>query len=136
MTRKHFYTLLITCLALLSSVTAQAGLNEWTLNADKTEWLYTYTTGQHPFVDAYNNQLYAVGQITFSFRNNIDGNQKINDRWTDYHMRIGTPNDGVNSSGRVSVKAYYASTNRLAYDDATRFYNFVYYIQTSTTMAF
>mgnify|MGYP005924725425 CR=1 FL=1 len=127
MTRKHFYTLLITCLALLASVTAQAGDNKWTLNADKTEWQYTYTTGQHPFVDAYNNQLYAVGQITFSFRNNIDANQKINDRWKDYHMRIGNPNDGVNSSGRVSVKAYYASTNSLAYKDATGFYNFVYY---------
>lgn len=127
MTRKHFYTLLITCLALLSSVTAQAGLNEWTLNAEKTEWLYTYTTKQHRFEDAYGNQLYAVGQITFSFRNTIDANQKINDRWTDYHMRIGNPNDGVNSSGRVSVKAYYASTNSLAYDDATGFYNFVYY---------
>lgn len=127
MTRKHFYTLLITCLALLSSVTAQAGLNEWTLNADKTEWLYTYTTGQHPFVDAYNNQLYAVGQITFSFRNNIDANQKINDRWTDYHMRIGNPNDGGKSSGRVSVKAYYSSNGAVAYQDASNYFSFVYY---------
>lgn len=127
MTRKHFYTLLITCLALLSSVTAQAGDNKWTLNADKTEWLYTYTTGQHPFVDAYNNQLYAVGQITFSFRNNIDANQKINDRWTDYHMRIGNPNDGGKSSGRVSVKAYYSSNGAVAYQDASNYFSFVYY---------
>ncbi len=126
MTRKHFYTLLITCLALLSCVTAKAGDKTWTLNADKTEWLYTYTTEKHPFVDKYGYQLYAVGQITFSFRNTIDANQKINDRWTDYRMRIGNP-DGFNSSGRVSVKAYYASTNSLAYDNATDYYNFVYY---------
>lgn len=126
MTRKHLRTLLITCLALLSSVTTKAGDNKWTLNANGTEWLYTYTTQRCPFVDAYGNRLEAVGKITFSFRNSIDTNQKINDRWTDYHMRIGNP-DGVNSSGQVSVKAYYASTNSLAYDDATNYYNFVYY---------
>lgn len=125
MTKKHFYTLLITCIALLSSVTAQAGDNKWTLNANGTEWLYTYTTKQCPFVDANGRQLYAVGQITFSFRNTIDANQKINDRWTDYHMRIGNI-DGFNSSGRVSVNAYY-SNGSLAYQDASYYCYFVYY---------
>ncbi len=122
MARKHLYTLLITCLALLSSVTAQAGDNEWTLNG--TEWLYTYTTKKYP-AGTYNGyHTYIQGKITFSFRNSINANQKINDRWSDYHMRIGNV-DGFNSSGQVSVKAYY--TNGSVAYDATRYYNFVYY---------
>lgn len=126
MTRKHFYTLLITCLALLSSVTAQAGLNEWTVNPNNSEeLLYTYTTKQYPFVDAYGKQLYAVGQITFSFRKSINANQKINDRWSDYHMRIGNV-DGFRSAGRVSVSAYYYNGN-LAYQDASYYFGIVYY---------
>lgn len=138
MTRKHLHTLLITCLALLSCVTAQAGDNKWTLNADETEWLYTYTTEKY-YKDEYGNQYYLTasngysyeiyyqGQITFSFRNTIDATKKINDRWKDYHMRIGNPNDGVKSSGRVSVKAYYSSNGAVANQDASNSFSFVYY---------
>ena len=126
MTRKHFYTLLITCLALLSSVTAKADGSGWKENPNNSEeLLYTYTTKQYPFVDVYGRQLYAVGKITFSFRKSINANQKINDRWTDYHMRIGNP-DGFSSAGQVSVKAYYSNGN-LAYQDASYYFGIVYY---------
>ena len=124
MTRKHFYTLLITCLALLASVTAQAGDNKWTLNTDKTEWVYTYTTEKYPGGTYRGYDTYIQGKITFSFRNRIDPNKKINERWTDYHMRIGNV-DSFNSSGQVSVKAYY--TNGVEAYDATNYYKFRYY---------
>lgn len=124
MTRKHFYTLLITCLALLASVTAQAGDNKWTLNTDKTEWVYTYTTEKYPGGTYRGYDTYIQGKITFSFRNSIDPNKKINERWTDYHMRIGNV-DGFNSSGQVSVKAYY--TNGVEAYDAENYYIFRYY---------
>ena len=126
MTRKHLHTLLIMCLALLSCVMAKAGDNKptWELNADKTEWLYTYTTKKYP-AGTYNGyDTYIQGKITFSFRNIINANQKINDRWLDYHMRIGNV-DGFNSSGQVSVKAYY--TNGSVAYDATNYYKFRYY---------
>ena len=101
MTRKHFYTLLITCLALLSSVTAQAGLNEWTVNPKNSkELLYTYKTKTYDYAG------YKVyGEITFSFVNERV-NRVANDKWKDFHMRIGTVKEnGViyKTSGYVKV---------------------------------
>ena len=101
MTRKHLYTLLITCLALLSCVTAQAGDNEWTVNPNNPkELLYTYRTGNYP-INGYN----IYGEITFSFVNERV-NREANDNWKDFHMRMGTVIDnGVTyrTSGYVKV---------------------------------
>lgn len=101
MTRKHFYTLLITCLALLSCVTAQAGLNEWTVNPNNSkELLYTYKTENYTY-----GKYTLHGEITFSFVNERV-NREANDNWKDFHMRIGNVNEnGViyKTSGYVKV---------------------------------
>ena len=100
MTRKHLYTLLITCLALLSSAT-QAGNREWTVNPNNSkELLYTYRTKNYTY-DGYN----LYGEITFSFVNERV-NREANDNWKDFHMRMGTVKDnGViyKTSGYVKV---------------------------------
>lgn len=67
MKRKHLHTFLIMCIALLPSVTVKAGDNKWTLNANQTEWLYTYTTKLHPTTfssNGYTYNGYAQGKIT------------------------------------------------------------------------
>lgn len=101
MTRKHLHTLLITCLALLSCVTAQAGLNEWTENPkNKKELLYTYKTENYTY-----GKYTLYGEITFSFVNERV-NREANDNWKDFHMRIGNVNEnGViyKTSGYVKV---------------------------------
>lgn len=101
MTRKHFYTLLITCIALLSCVTAQAGLNEWTVNPNNSkELLYTYKTENYTY-----GKYTLHGEITFSFVNERV-NREANDNWKDFHMRIGNVNEnGViyKTSGYVKV---------------------------------
>ncbi|WP_279113703.1 hypothetical protein [Hoylesella timonensis] len=111
MTRKHFYTLLITCLALLSSVTAQAGLNKWTVNpSNSKELLYTYRTGNYTY-GGYN----IYGEITFSFVNERV-NREANDNWKDFHMRIGTVKENgktYQTSGYVKV---YGQTATGTYD--------------------
>ena len=101
MARKHFYTLLITCLALLSSVTTQAGLNEWTVNPKNSkELVYTYKTKTYDYAG------YKVyGVITFSFVNERV-NRVANDNWKDFHMRIGTVEENgktYQTSGYVKV---------------------------------
>lgn len=101
MTRKHFYTLLITCIALLSPVTAQAGLNEWTVNPKNSkELLYTYKTKTYDYAG------YKVyGEIRFSFVNERV-NRVANDNWKDFHMRIGTVEENgktYQTSGYVKV---------------------------------
>lgn len=102
MTRKHFYTLLITCLALLFCVTAQAGLNEWTVNpSNSKELLYTYKTKNYTY-----GKYTLHGEITFSFVNERV-NREANDNWKDFHMRIGTVKEnGViyQTSGYVKVE--------------------------------
>ena len=101
MTRKHFYTLLITCIALLSCVTAQAGVNEWTVNPNNSkELLYTYKTENYTY-----GKYTLHGEITFSFVNERV-NREANDNWKDFHMRIGNVNEnGViyKTSGYVKV---------------------------------
>lgn len=101
MTRKHFYTLLITCIALLSSVTAQAGDKTWTPNPNNPkELLYTYRTKNYTY-----GEYTLHGEITFSFVNErVD--REANDNWKDFHMRMGTVKDnGViyKTSGYVKV---------------------------------
>ena len=102
MTRKHFYTLLIMCIALLSCVTAQAGVNEWTVNPNnKKELLYTYKTENYTY-----GKYTLHGEITFSFVNERV-NREANDNWKDFHMRMGTVKDnGVTyrTSGYVKVE--------------------------------
>ena len=102
MARKHFYTLLITCLALLFCVTAQAGLNEWTVNpSNSKELLYTYKTKNYTY-----GKYTLHGEITFSFVNERV-NREANDNWKDFHMRIGTVKEnGViyQTSGYVKVE--------------------------------
>ena len=129
MTRKHFYTLLIMCIALLSSVTALAGLNEWTENpSNKKELLYTYTTKAWPTtysgyifaIDFRTSQkytnlpIYVVGEITFSFRNETTS-RIANENWVDFHMRInntqGQEPNPQNTAGKVYLKAYYRDPN-------------------------
>ena len=110
MSRKHFYTLLITCIALLSSVTTQAGLNEWTVNPKNSkELVYTYRTKNY----TYGN--YTVyGEITFSFVNERV-NREANDNWKDFHMRIGTVEENgktYQTSGYVKVVGTDANGNR------------------------
>lgn len=101
MTRKHLHTLLITCLALLSCVTAQAGLNKWTVNPNNgKELLYTYRTNDYTY-----GKYTLHGEITFSFVNERV-NREANDNWKDFHMRMGTVIDnGVTyrTSGYVKV---------------------------------
>lgn len=108
MTRKHLYTLLITCLALLSSAT-QAGNREWTVNPNNSkELLYTYRTKNYTY-DGYN----LYGEITFSFVNERV-NREANDNWKDFHMRMGTVKDnGVTyrTSGYVKVVGTDANGN-------------------------
>lgn len=107
MTRKHLHTLLITCIALLSCVTAKAGLNEWTVNPNNSkELLYTYRTGNYTY-----GKYTLYGEITFSFVNERV-NREANDNWKDFHMRIGTVEDnGVwyQTSGYVKVEGTDAS---------------------------
>lgn len=101
MTRKHLHTLLITCIALLSCVTAQAGDNEWTVNPNnKKELLYTYRTKNYTY-----GKYTLHGEIRFSFVNERV-NREANDNWKDFHMRIGNVNEnGViyKTSGYVKV---------------------------------
>lgn len=101
MTRKHLHTLLITCLALLSCVTAQAGLNKWTVNPNNgKELLYTYRTKNYTY-----GEYTLYGEITFSFVNERV-NREANANWKDFHMRIGTVKEnGViyKTSGYVKV---------------------------------
>lgn len=101
MTRKHLHTLLITCIALLSCVTAQAGLNKWTVNPNNSkELLYTYRTKNYTY-----GEYTLHGEITFSFVNERV-NREANDNWKDFHMRMGTVIDnGVTyrTSGYVKV---------------------------------
>ena len=126
MTRKHLHTLLITCIALLSSVTAQAGLNEWTVNKDNSkELLYTYRTKAwsttysgyifgptsfSQFKPYQNHPIYVVGEITFSFRNETTP-RAANENWVDFHMRInntkGLEPNPQNTAGKVYLRAYY-----------------------------
>ena len=88
MTRKHFYTLLITCLALLSCVTAKAGDFKWTVNPNNSkELLYTYRTKNYTY-----GEYTLHGEITFSFVNERV-NREANDNWKDFHMRMGTVKD-------------------------------------------
>lgn len=100
MTRKHLYTLLITCLALLSSAT-QAGNREWTVNPNNSkELLYTYRTKNYTY-----GKYTLHGEIRFSFVNERV-NREANDNWKDFHMRIGNVNEnGViyKTSGYVKV---------------------------------
>ena len=102
MTRKHFYTLLITCLALLSCVTAKAGDFKWTVNPNNSkELLYTYRTKNYTY-----GEYTLHGEITFSFVNERV-NREANDNWKDFHMRMGTVKDnGVTyrTSGYVKVE--------------------------------
>ena len=110
MSRKHFYTLLITCIALLASVTAKAGNREWTVNPNNSkELLYTYRTKNY----TYGN--YTVyGEITFSFVNERV-NREANDNWKDFHMRIGTVEENgktYQTSGYVKVVGTDANGNR------------------------
>lgn len=109
MTRKHLHTLLITCIALLSSVTAQAGLNEWTVNPNnKKELLYTYRTKNYTY-----GKYTLHGEIRFSFVNERV-NREANDNWKDFHMRIGNVNEnGVTyrTSGYVKVVGTDANGN-------------------------
>ena len=122
MTRKHLYTLLITCLALLSCVTALAGLNKWTVNpSNSKELLYTYRTGNYTY-GGYN----IYGEITFSFVNERV-NREANDNWKDFHMRMGTVKDnGViyKTSGYVKVEGTDANGNRY---DLSNYCHFHYY---------
>ena len=122
MTRKHLYTLLITCLALLSCVTALAGLNKWTVNpSNSKELLYTYRTGNYTY-GGYN----IYGEITFSFVNERV-NREANDNWKDFHMRMGTVKDnGViyKTSGYVKVEGTDANGNRY---DLSNHCHFHYY---------
>ena len=122
MKRKHLHTLLIMSIALLCAVTAKAGDNRWTLNANQTEWLYTYTTKRHPTtfsMGGYNYNGYAQGKITFSFRNKRVTNRIANAEWADFGMRIGRAGDDdpasnipwFQSSGTVQVSLYYANGN-------------------------
>ena len=126
MTRKHFYTLLITCLALLSSVTAQADDFKWSENPDNSkELLYTYRTEAYPTTYSgyifgptsfsqwkpyQNYPIYVVGEITFSFRNETTS-RIANENWVDFHMRINNTQEqepnGQNTAGKVYLKAYY-----------------------------
>lgn len=110
MARKHFYTLLITCLALLASVTAKAGNREWTVNPNNSkELLYTYRTKNYTY-DGYN----LYGEITFSFVNERV-NREANDNWKDFHMRIGTVKENgktYQTSGYVKVVGTDANGNR------------------------
>lgn len=126
MTRKHLHTLLITCIALLSCVTAQAGLNEWTVNKDNSkELLYTYRTKAwsttysgyifgptsfSQFKPYQNHPIYVVGEITFSFRNETTP-RAANENWVDFHMRInntkGLEPNPQNTAGKVYLRAYY-----------------------------
>ena len=123
MTRKHLYTLLITCLTLLSSVTAQAGVNEWTVNPKNSkELLYTYKTATYDYGG------YKVhGEITFSFVNErVD--REANDKWKDFHMRIGTVKEnGVTYQTSGYVKVY--GQNATGTYDLTNYnyYHFHYY---------
>ena len=121
MKRNHLHTLL-TCIALLCAVTAKAGDNKWTLNADQTEWQYTYTTGRYSTTftaNGYSYNGYAQGRITFSFRNTRVTNRIANAEWADFGMRIGTAGDTdqgstiptYQSSGTVQVSLYYANGN-------------------------
>lgn len=123
MKRKHLHTLLIMSIALLCAVTAKAGDNKWTLNANQTEWLYTYTTKLHPTtfsMGGTNYNGYAQGRITFSFRNTRVTNRIANAEWADFGMRIGTAGDNdpvsnipwYQSSGTVQVSLYYANGNK------------------------
>lgn len=122
MKRKHLHTLLIMCIALLCAVTVKAGDNKWTLNANQTEWLYTYTTDRYPttfLVNGYSYNGYAQGKITFSFRNTRVTDRIANAGWADFGMRIGTAGDTdpgstiptYQSSGTVQVSLYYANGN-------------------------
>ena len=129
MTRKHLRTLLIACIALLSSVTAKAGDKTWTPNPNNSkELLYTYTTDAWP--DTYsgpifttdfsswknytNLPIYIVGEITFSFRNETTP-RAANENWVDFHMRInntqGQEPNPQNTAGKVYLKAYYRNPN-------------------------
>ena len=136
MTRKHLHTLLITCLALLSSVTAQAGDKTWTPNPNnKKELLYTYTTNAWPTTYSgyifgptsfsqwkpyQNYPIYVVGEITFSFRNETTS-RIANENWVDFHMRInntkGQEPNGQDTAGKVYLKAYYRNPNTGAIGD-------------------
>ena len=122
MKRKHLHTLLIMSIALLCAVTAKAGDNKWTLNANQTEWLYTYTTKLHPTTfssNGYTYNGYAQGKITFSFRNKRVTNRIANAEWADFGMRIGRAGDNdpasnipwFQSSGTVQVSLYYSNGN-------------------------
>lgn len=129
MTRIHLYTLLITCIALLSSVTAQAGDKTWAVNPkNPKELLYTYTTNAWPttysgpifttdfssWKNYQNYPIYVVGEITFSFRNETT-NRIANENWVDFHMRInntkGQEPNPQNTAGKVYLKAYYRDPN-------------------------
>ena len=101
MIRKHLHTLLITCIALLSCVTAKAGDKTWTRNPNNSkELLYTYKTKTYDYAG------YKVyGEITFSFVNERV-NRVANDKWKDFHMRIGTVEENgktYRTSGYVKV---------------------------------
>ena len=110
MARKHFYTLLITCLALLASVTAKAGNREWTVNPNNSkELLYTYRTKNYTY-----GEYTLHGEITFSFVNERV-NREANDNWKDFHMRIGTVKENgktYQTSGYVKVVGTDANGNR------------------------
>ena len=122
MTRKHLYTLLITCLALLSCVTAKAGNREWTVNPNNSkELLYTYRTKNYTY-----GKYTLYGEITFSFVNERV-NREANDNWKDFHMRMGTVKDnGViyKTSGYVKVEGTDANGNRY---DLSNHCHFHYY---------
>ncbi|EFA45189.1 hypothetical protein HMPREF0645_0416 [Hallella bergensis DSM 17361] len=122
MIRKHLHTLLITCLALLSCVTAQAGLNEWTVNPKNSkELLYTYKTKTYDYAG------YKVyGEITFSFVNERV-NRVANDNWKDFHMRIGTVKEnGVTYQTSGYVKVVGTDANGFSHD-LSNYCHFHYY---------
>ena len=117
---------IIALAAFLHCGNAMAGDNEWTLIADGTEWLYTYTTGRYPttFSNAgYTYNGFAQGKITFAFRNLRVTDRIANAQWADFGMRIGKAGDQsehstipmLQSSGTVQVYLYY-SNGTLAYD--------------------
>lgn len=130
---------IIALAAFLHCGNAMAGDNEWTLNADGTEWLYTYTTGRYPttFSNAgYTYNGFAQGKITFAFRNLRVTDRIANAQWADFGMRIGKAGDQsehstipmLQSSGTVQVYLYY-SNGTLAYDVSrnANFPHFHYY---------
>jgi hypothetical protein len=118
----------ITLLAVFFlSGAAMAGDKKWTLSADRTEWLYTYTTKPYQgnvFVyvggmfNPYQWHTYnIVGKITFSFKNDPT-NRNINDRWNDFKMRV-----AKGSSGKVQIIGYYGYNNQY-WTDLTEYYEY------------